>query len=144
MDIIKLAESVEMSIAIPDSEIGLAKKIVVNFKNLSRKYDAFNSLLDKIYTPFSNDSAMSRENIDKYKSAIWNYRNELKQMLSEIKGIAIICVKDLGFFASDIEITELLTSFTDSVGAIDDDMTTLTEALADWDSDDFRANVVKS
>lgn len=140
----KIAETVEMSIAIPDSEVNVAKSIISNLNKLSKKYDAFNSLLDNMYTPFADAESISKESINKHKSAIWDFKKSIEETLSEVQSVSLICYKDLTYFASDTDINELKETFRDKTSQIDDDCRILCDALKTWEAEDFREIVVKS
>ena len=142
--LIKIAETVEMSIAIPDSEKGAASVLVSTLEKLSAKYDAFNTLLDKIYNPFSGDQEVSKESVENNKKPFMDYKIEIDEKLKEIKQVAMLCVEKLIIFSSDTDINELLASFKSGIDQIEDNVRILGDALVSWDSDDFKDMVVKS
>ena len=145
MDFIKkIAETVEMSIAIPDSEKGTAGALVSILEKLSVKYDGFNTLLDKIYNPFSGDKEVSKESVENNKKPFMDYKKEIDETLREIEQVAMLCVEKLIVFSSDTDINELLTSFKSGIDQIKDNVRILGDALVSWDSDDFKDMVVKS
>jgi hypothetical protein len=146
MDLLKkIADTVEMSIVIPDSEKGIATKLITNLEKLSKKYDAFNTLLDKIYTPFSNsEQQIPEESIKKYKPSLVQYKKEIEESTKEIQHLAILCEEGLKEFASDTDIGEILATFENDISVISDDVRILGDVLYKWDDNDFKDMVVKA
>jgi len=140
----KIAQTIEMSIAIPDSEIGIANVLISNLEKLSKKYDSFNTLLDTMYNPFADAESIPEESIKKNKKPLFDFKKQLEEKMKEIEGIAILCVKDLNEFSSDTDINELLQTFKENITEIKDNMRVLGDVLVSWDADDYKDMVVKA
>jgi hypothetical protein len=142
MSLIKLAETIEMSIEIPDGEINIAKRAVVHFEKLVKKLNSFNKHLNAIYNPFKEYQTVSSDSVEKYRGAIWKYRSQIKENFDKIKELSLLCVRDMSHFDSDTHITELLTSFSNDVGGTEDQVSSLMSVLSNWDTGNYKNNVV--
>lgn len=144
MSLIKLAETIEMSIKIPDDEKKIAEHAVLYLEKLIKKINSFNKHLDIMYNPFKDYQSVSLDSVKKYKRAIWNYREKIKENFKEIKKISLLCVKKLKHFDSDTHIIELLGSFSDDIGGIENQVNSLISVLSNWDTNNYKNNVVIS
>lgn len=142
MSLFKLAETIEMSIKIPDDEKKIAASAVMHFEKLVKKLQAFNKHLNVMYNPFKEYQTISSESVKKYRGAIWKYRKKIIDNFHKIKELALICVRDMSHFDSDTHITQLLSSFSDDIGGVEDQVSSLTAVLANWDTGNYKNNVV--
>jgi len=142
MSLLKLAETIEMSIDIPEDERKIAANAVIHFEKLVKKLQSFNKHLNVIYNPFKEYQTVSAESVEKYRGAIWKYRKKITENFHKIKELCLICVRDLSHFDSDTHITELLSAFSDDVGGIEDQVNSLLAVLANWDTGNYKNNVV--
>ena len=141
MSLLKLAETVEMSVDIPDDERKIAAEAVVNFERLVKKINYFNKHLDAMYNPFKEYQTISSDSIEKYRGAIWNYRKEIINNFHKVKELALLCVRGLSHFESDTHVTELLGAFSDDIGGIEDQINSLIAVLANWETSNYKNNV---
>ena len=142
MSLYKLAETIEMSIDIPDSEKKTAAKLVLRLERLLKKLNSFNQHLNILYDPFKAHETVSEESVDKYRGSLWKYLNQVNENFDELKDIMVLCVQDLNKFSSGTDINEMTSAFTDDFGDIEKQEENLTHVISNWDSDDFRNKVV--
>lgn len=141
MTLSKLAETIELSIDIPDSEIKTAGRIVMRLEKLSKKLDGFVSHINLLYDPFKKYNTVSEDSVHKYRGTLWDYRNKIIENFEALKDIAIVVVKDMKSFQFDTHITELVSAFTDEVGDIEDQVKHLTDAIVNWDHTTYKDNI---
>lgn len=144
MSLLKLAETIEMSMEIPDDERKIAASTVVHFEKLVKKLQSFNKHLNVMYNPFKEYQTVSSESVEKYRGAIWKYRKRIIENFHKIKELALICVRDMSHFDSDTHITELLSAFSDDIGGIEDQVNSLIAVLANWETGNYKNNVVSA
>lgn len=137
----KLAETIEFSIDIPDSEIKTAGRIVMRLEKLSKKLDNFVDHINLLYNPFKEHNTVSEESVNKYRGTLWDYRNKVIENFEALKDIAGVVVKDMKSFNFDTHIVELVSAFTDEVGDIEDQVKFLTDAIANYDHTSYKDNV---
>ena len=107
MNLFKLAETVNLSIDIPDSEKKIAGRLVLRLERLNKKLDAFNKHLNILYNPFKKHNTVSESSVEKYRGVIWGYLQQIKENFEDIRDITALCVKDLRYFNSDTHINEI-------------------------------------
>lgn len=140
----KLAETIELTTRIPDNEKKVAALAVFYFEKLQKKLIAFNKHLNIIYNPFKEYQRVSNKSIQKYRSALWKYRDQIRKNFENLRKTAVNCVKNLGYFDSDPEITQLLNSFSDDMSGLDVQVQTLLSALSNWDTNSYKDNIVNT
>lgn len=140
----KFADSINMSIDVPDSEKKLAQRVVRKFQFLVKKIDAFDKHLDILYNPFKSHENVSEESITEHRAALRRYRDKINENFDEIKVFIVGCITDFNQFSSDTNIAELITSFNDNVTSISDNLEILATNLDNWQDKDYRASVMGS
>ena len=144
MTLLKLAETIELSIDIPDSEKKIAAKIVMRLEKMVKKLDYFNKHLNIMYNPFKEYNTVSQESIEKYRGSIWKFIKQIKENFEKIRGIAIVVVRDMKSFSSDTHIVQLISTFTDDFGDIEDQVISLNNVLSNWNHPHFKNNVISA
>lgn len=139
----KFAESINMSLDVPSSEKKIAQKIVRKFQFLVKKIDSFDKHLDILYNPFKSHENISEESITEHRASLRRYRDKIKENFSEIKIFIVTCITDLNYFSSDTHISELIKSFNDSIGDIEDALEILLTDLDNWQDKEYRNNIMK-
>jgi hypothetical protein len=142
MNLRKLAETIELSMDIPDVDKKVAAKLILRLEKLVKKLDAFNKHLNVLYNPFKEHQTVSEESVVKYRGSLWKYLNQINENFDELRQMAVLCIKDLKHFSSDTEITEIISTFTDDFGDIEKQEDNLTHIIADWEAGDFRNKVI--
>lgn len=144
MSLEKLAETIEMSIDIPESDKKIAARAVLHFEKLVRKLTALNKHLNAMYNPFKEYQQVSQESVMKYRGAVWQYLKQIRENFENIREMAILCVRDMSHFNTDTHITELISTFTDDFGDIEDQVVSLLHVLSNWDHPSYKDNVVSA
>lgn len=143
MSIYKLAQTIELTMDIPESEKKVAANSVLHFEKLVRKLNAFNKHLDIIYNPFKEYQEVSQESVRKYRGAVWNYLKQIIDNFEQVKDLASVCVKDLNYFESDTHMNELMNSFTNEFGDFEDQIVTLKQIMSNWELPTYKDSIVK-
>ena len=143
MDFYKIAQTIEISLDIPDSKKKIAKAIVKKLDQVNDKLNAFETHLDILYNPFTNHEDVTVESVQEVRGTLSRYKDAIQQNLYEIKKIAIYVVMGLENFSSDIKIKELLTSFTDFIEELEDACENLFKNMDNWSSPDYRKDVLE-
>lgn len=139
----KFAESINMSLDVPDSEKKIAQRIVRKFQHLSKKIDSFDKHLDIIYNPFKSHENVSEESISEHRAALRRYRDKINENFEDIKVFIVGCITDLNYFSSDTNISEIIKSFNDSISDMENSLEALLSGLDNWKDKDYRSNVMK-
>jgi len=143
MSIYKLAQTIELTMDIPESEKKIAANSVLHFEKLVRKLNYFNKHLDIIYNPFKEYQEVSQESVKKYRAALWNYLKQIIENFEQLKDLASICVKDLNYFKSDTHMNELINSFTNEFGDFEDQIVILKSIMSNWELPTYKDSIVK-
>jgi len=143
MDILKIAQRIEMSIDIPDSKKNIALSLVKKLESIAGKLNSFDSHLDILYNPFSNHDTVSVESVQEIRGTLSRYKEAIKENLFEIKKFAILVVAALETFSSDISVVELLNSFTDFIGELENKSDLLFKDMDNWSSETYRQDILK-
>jgi hypothetical protein len=143
MSLLKNAETIEMSIDIPDSEKKIGAKISSRLEKILTKLNFFEDHLDIIYNPFKKYNVVSQESIHKYRGSLWDYLQQIQINIDNIKEMVVLTIGDLKVFSSDTHINELISTFTDSFGDIEELVKSLTDIISDWDSDTYKEDIIK-
>jgi hypothetical protein len=144
MSLRKLAETIELSVQIPDDEKKIAASAVLHLEKFLKKLNAFNKHLNIIYNPFKEFQSVSDDSVKKYRSALWTYRGQIAENFQELKDLYGLCVKDVGYFDSDTDIIQLLNAFADDMDGFETQEKTLLNALANWDTSNYKDNIVNT
>lgn len=143
MKLSKFAQSVNMSLDVPTAEKKIAQKCVRRFQHLSKQLDGFNKHLDILYNPFKSHEDVSEESILENRAALRRYRDQIKDNFFDMKVFIISCIKELNYFSYDLQVSELIKSFDDSIGDLEDAIDELLLALDNWQDKDYRTNIMK-
>jgi hypothetical protein len=141
MSILKLAQTIELTMDIPESDKKIAANLIVNLQKFVKKLDSFTDHLDIMYDPFKKYNVISEESLYENRSAIWNYNKQILKNFEELKSLAFVCVKGLQFFHSDLNIKEMERSFVDSVSDIESNIENLGKKMQDYDVQDYKSSV---
>jgi hypothetical protein len=142
MSLLKIAETVEMSIDIPDSEKKVGVRIVKRLEKIINSVNNFNDHLDILYNPFKKYNTVSEESIHKYRGSLWDYKQQIEVNLDNIKDMVVKTISDLKTFSTDTSINELISTFTDQFGEIESTTITLIEDIYDLESESYKENIV--
>lgn len=144
MNICKLAQLVEMSLDVPSSEKKVAKQIVSTMEKVCKKIEQFDEHLDLIYNPLKNNETASKESVIENRGAIKRYTDKIEENFDELTEMSLLVIRDLNVFSTDGHIKELIKSFTNAFGDVEDSVKSLIASLDDWKSEEYRDNVLVS
>ena len=140
----KLANTIEMSFEVPQSEkdIALAASerfdTVINALNLAKEH------LDLMYTPFKKHDTISSEAVIKRRGVIARFKRQVKENYNKVKGCALKAIQLLNYFSTDTHTLELINSFKDGIQDVEKQVTIFMNILDDYKSPDFRNNIIST
>ena len=143
MNISKFAQAPQLSFDVPDSEKAMAKKAVKTFLQVKEKIEALNTHLDIIYNPFSSHQTVSTKSIIDNRGALIRYKNKVRENFNNIAKIALYCVSNMNQFSNDTHSVELMRSFVESIGDIEDQVKIFDSIFKNLKAKEFRDNVLK-
>jgi len=112
----RIADSVDMSFDIPDSEKEIAQDALIRFEAALKKIRDSSEHLDIIYEPLKRHEQVSTKSLVKKRGLLNRYKQKVKQNYNEVKAIALLAIRKLNYFSSgDTSIQEIITSFIDSI-----------------------------
>jgi len=138
----KLANSIEMSFDISDSEKKLAEDAinlvlkVVNLLSLAKDH------LDIMYNPFKKNNSVSTESLIRSRGKLNIYKQQVKKNFEEVKLVSFYAVTKLNNFKTDNHILELINSFKDSMSSLEKQVVIFLDILDDFKSEEFRDSVL--
>lgn len=144
MYLLKLAQTINMTLDVPQNEKKIAANVVLYFEKLIKKLSALETLLDKMYQPFKAYTTISEDSVYKYRQAVWNYSKEIKELFEEINDLATVCVNGLNKFESDTHISDLTSSVVDNFNDLEDEITELTKTISNWENPDYKNAIISS
>ena len=131
----KLAQLVEMSLDVPDSDKKIARKIVQRLQQVCKKLELFEKQLDILYNPLKNNENVSTDSIVENRGTIRRYRDEIEKIFTEMRTLAYLTLQEMNHFNIDGHILDLIKTFTNSFNDIDESCNMLLENLDDYKSD---------
>lgn len=138
----KIANTIEMSFDIPESEKKEAQAATEEFKKVISSLEVAKRHLNLMYEPFKNAESVSPDALTEFRGAIHKYKEQIKENFNNVKVSAFSSIMKLNYFATDTHITELINSFRDSIGDVEKQVNILLRILDDLGSEEFRDNVV--
>jgi uncharacterized protein Yka (UPF0111/DUF47 family) len=143
MNISKFAQTPQLSFDVPDNEKVMAKKAVKAFLQVKEKIEALNTHLDIIYNPFNAHQTISTKSIIDNRGALIRYKNKVRDNFNNIAKTALYCVAHMNQFSNDTHSVELMRSFVESIGDIEDQVKIFDSIFKNLKAKEFRDNVLK-
>ena len=141
----KIAESIEMSFEIPDSEKALANDAKIRFEAALKKLRDATEHLDILYEPFRRHQNISTKSLVAKRGLLNRYKQKVKENFNELKTIALLAIRKMNHFTiGDTAIQEIVNSFIDSVEDVEKLVNNLLDVLSDYESETFRNDVISS
>ena len=137
------AETVEMSFGVPDSEKKMAKQAVMCFKRVTAQLDALDRHINYIYHPFSSHNQVSTESIIDNRGALIRYKKKVRENFNKVARASLICIAKMNQFTTDAQSVEIMKSFVNAVGDIEDQIDAFESVFEDLKSKQFKDNVIK-
>ena len=138
----KIADAIEMSFDIPDSEREHAKIAIRYLNRLNAALGHAKKHLNIIYDPFKDAESISTNVIVKFRSSIRRFKKQVKKNYNRIKLIALNVIIKLSEFSSDTHIRELINTFKDSVEELEKQVNLFFDILDDFRSEKYKENVI--
>ena len=138
----KIADAIEMSFEIPESEREHAKAAIEYLKKLDAALGYAKKHLTIIYDPFKDAESISTDIIVKYRSSIRRFKKQVKKNYNKVKLFALNVIIKLSEFSTDTHIQELINTFKDSVEELEKQVNLFFDILDDFRSDQYKQNVV--
>lgn len=140
----KIADSIEMSFDVPESEKKAAIKSKQLFKKVIASLDVFKDHLNLIYDPFKNAQEISEKSLNDFRGAFFRYKKQVQKNLDNIKKNSFEALYSFNIFKIDSRAEELINGFRDSVEDIQLQSNKFFDILDDKSNPDFKSNLIKS
>lgn len=140
----KIANTIEMSFDIPESEKKEAQLAVDLFKKVVSILEHAKKHLNLMYDPFKDSENVFSEALYEFRGAIFRYKEQIKENFNKVKYAAFAAVMKLNYFSTDTHIMELINTFRDSINDIEKQVNVLLRTLDDLKSKEFRNNLISS
>lgn len=141
---LKFADDLSMSFNVPDSEKKIARESAEYFSQINNLLSLAEDHLDIIYNPFSKYESVNSEYISKKIGALNRFKEKVKENFEKIKSVGVLAVNSFNYFELDTKCGELLSSFKSQVKDLEKSVITFLEILDQYESNEFRENVLKS
>lgn len=140
----KIARSIEMSFDIPSTELEIAKKALLSFKQVQASLDVAKIHLNNMYDPFKAAQSIPDESLYEYRGAINKYRKTIEQNFNKVKEHAFLAVKYLTSFSSDTHVNEIINAFKDSIQDLFNQLNVLFDVFKNLKQKDFKDIFIKA
>lgn len=140
--ITKLANTLEMSFKVPESEKNIAHQAIERLQSVLNFLSIAKEHLDLIYSPFQKVQSLSIEIINKYKGKLNRFKQKVKENYKEVKQHSFYSLEKLNYFSIDTHCIELISSFKDSMSDLEKAVIKLLECLDDYNSNNYRDKII--
>ena len=136
----KIADAINMSFEIPSSEKEVAESAVEYLEAAANQLRFAEDHLDIMYQIFNKHDDIPTESIVKNRGIIDKYKEKVKENYNSFKKSSYIALGKLNHFAVDTQITELLSSFQESMKEVENEVNNLLKILGKHKLPNFKAN----
>ena len=141
----KIADSVDMSFDIPDSEKEIANDALIRFEAVLKKVRDASEHLDIIYEPFKRHENISTKSLVNKRGLLNRYKQKVKFNYNEVKAISLLAIRKLNYFATgDTSIQEIINSFVDAIEDLEKRITKFLDIMGDYESPTFREDILSA
>jgi len=141
----KVAQTIEMSFDIPDSEKEIAKEAVLRFEDTMKSLQKATDHLDVIYEPFSKHKNIPTKSVVEKRGVLNRFKQASKEKFENFKYLCVLSIQKINHFANgDMEIKEIISTFESSVLNVEDEVEDFFDILGDYESEDFQEKVLES
>lgn len=140
----KIANLIEMSFEISDSDKKIANQCVHLVTALNNKLDIAKNHLDIIYNPFKKATEIPQDLLIKKRGKLSIFKQRAKKNFGSAKKIAFLIVYKLNNFASDLHVTELISTFKDSIETLEKNLFKFFDNIDNYRNPEFKDNLIKS
>lgn len=139
---VKLANTIEMSFEVPQSEKDIANSAVERFSAVNNALNLAKDHLNLMYDPFKKYDHISTEAIIKKRGVISRFKRQVKENYNKVKGLSLKAIQLLNYFSSDTHTLEIINAFKDVVQDVEKQVTIFMDILDNYKSPDFKNNVI--
>src|ERR1700743_947983 len=111
----KLANAIEMSFEVPQSEKDIANTAAERFSAVNNHLNLAKDHLDLMYDPFKKYNNISTESIVKKRGVINRFKKQVKENYNKVKFLSLKAIQLLNYFASDTHTLEIINAFKDAI-----------------------------
>ena len=143
----KIANSVDMSLDIPDAEKEIANDAKMRFEGVAKSLKFAVDHLDILYEPFSMHENISTKSVIDNRGVLQGrYSSKVKENFTKAKKYGVLAIQKLNYFTvGDNSIRVLKQSFIESMGDLEESVSGLLDNLRnDYRLEDFKDKVLKS
>jgi len=143
--LMRIADSVDMSFDIPNSEKERAEEALIRFEAALKRIRDAAEHLDILYIPLKRHENISTKSLVKKRGLLNRFKQKVRFNYNEVKAIALLAIRKLNYFANgDTAIQEIITSFIDAIDTLEEAVGDLLDAISDYESQTFRDDVMKN
>lgn len=139
----KIADIIEMTFAIPETEKKIAHQVIEKLQNLLTILKRAADHLDIIYVPFKEHNGLDAEQLQEKGGLISRFKDKLKENYEEILNSSFEILKELNYFNKDTGVAEISTSFKNEIGELKLLAEGLMDDLDDLDQVDFQNTIIE-
>ena len=141
----KIANSIEMSFEISDSEKEIANDAKIRFEAILKRLRDSVEHLDIIYEPFRRHENVSTRSLVGKRGLLNRYKQKVKGNFNDLKTVALLAIRKLSYFSKgDTSIQEIINSFVDSMEDVEVLVTKFLDIMGDYESNTFRKDVMST
>lgn len=140
----KLAHAVEMAFEIPDAEKEVASVASDRFNAVIDAIDQAKDHLNLMYEPFKKHENISSKSLIKRRGVLNRYKQQVKKNFNRVMQLSLYALDKFQYFSTDTEISELISTFKDSVEDVEKQVNIFLDILNDYESTDFRKHVLST
>lgn len=138
----KLANTVEMSFEVPDSEKEMATIASDILEAVISALDLAKDHLNLMYIPFKKHEQISTESLIERRGVLSRYKQQVIKNYNKVKAYALKAIQKLNYFATDTHTLELINSFKDSIEDLEKQVAIFLDILDNYKSQDFRNHII--
>jgi hypothetical protein len=141
---IKLANAIEMSFQVPESEKNIANDASERFSAVSNALNLAKDHLDLMYEPFKKAEIISSDALTKKRGVLNRYKSKVKENYNKVKLLSLQAIQLLNYFSTDSHTMEMINAFKDSIQDVEKQVTIFMDILDNYKSPDFKNNVISA
>lgn len=134
----KIANTIEMSFDIPESEKIAAQGVIDILKKVLANLDIAKKHLNDMYEPFKGANEIPSEELENIRGQISRYKDQVKDNFEQVKLLAGYAMAKLNQFSSDTHVMELENTFADSFSDLESQVNIIMDILNDIEAADFK------
>lgn len=141
-NIITTADTVEMSFGVPDNEKDIGKNALKCFKRVVKLVEELDRHINYIYNPFSSNERVSVDSVFDNRGALIRYKTKVRDNFNKVTRASIVCIANMNYFTNDTQTAEIMKSFVNAIGDIEDQIDAFDKVFNNFKSEKFKDGVV--